>query len=111
MDLQGKVLASGEQAIETIAGPGGLFEQDPVQLWSKLLDGARDLVRKAGPTAAEIRAVQCSSQFFSLIPVDAQGEPTARMQVWMSRRGLPHARKLLEENPDALFSFPRSGSS
>ena len=105
VDLQGTVLASGEQAIETIAGPGGLFEQDPEQLWSQLLEGARDLVHKAGPAAAEIRAVQCSSQFFSLIPVDAQGEPTARMQVWMSRRGLPHARKLLEENPDALFTF------
>ena len=105
VDLEGRLLASAEQSIETLQLPDGIFEQDPEALWRKLTRSARDVVEAAGPEAADIRAVQCSSQFFSLIPVDAHGTPTARMQLWMSRRGAPHAQRLLQEAPDALLQF------
>ena len=81
VDLEGRLLASAEQSIETLQLPDGIFEQEPDVLWRKLTRSARDVVEAAGPEAADIRAVQCSSQFFSLIPVDAHGTPTARMQL------------------------------
>jgi xylulokinase len=105
VDIEGTLLASAQQAVETLQGGHGIFEQDPASLWSATVSTARNLLREAGPLGADVRAVQCSSQYFSLIPVDAEGEPTARMQLWMSRRGAPYAQKLLEKNPDALLRF------
>lgn len=105
VDINGAILASAEHQMETIHGDNGTFEQDPELLWSTVQSTAAHLMRQAGSRGGDVRAVQCSSQFFSLIPVDARGIPTARMQLWMSRRGAVHSQKLLTDKPDALFRF------
>ncbi|HAC81038.1 MAG: FGGY-family carbohydrate kinase [Candidatus Binatia bacterium] len=105
VDIEGTLLASAERAVETLATGPDLFEQDPVALWDMVVSAAASMVREAGGPASDIRAVQCSSQFFSLIPVDERGAATSKMKLWMSRRGAPYAQKLLQETPDALLRF------
>lgn len=86
--VDGRVLGSGTEVVETVFGSGGVAEQDPEQVWQAVLLAARKALAAAGPTESRgIRVVCATSQWSSIIPVDRAGLPVGPMLLWLDRRG------------------------
>ncbi len=85
----GHVVGRGHRSVVTSFTPDGGAEQDPEQVWRLTLDGCRDALGEAGDAAGSVTAVIASSQYSSIIPVDAAGRHVAPMMVWMDQRGAP----------------------
>ena len=92
VDVDGHVLGSARASVTTRFGPGGAAEQDPAEVWQATVDACRQAVHAAGDAGRDCVAVIASAQYSSVIPVDAEGEPTLPMITWMDGRGSP--RKL-----------------
>jgi len=90
VDAEGRVLGSARASVATRFGPDGAAEQDPAEVWQATVDACRQATQAAGST--ECVALIASAQYSSVIPVDADGEPTLPMITWMDGRGSP--RKL-----------------
>ena len=84
----GTLLGTGSRPIETLLLEDGGAEQDPEQVWESVL-AACDEALAGLEDRGEVRGVACASQYASIVPVDAEGRPTANMVVWMDRRGAP----------------------
>lgn len=102
--LDGRILATGRAAVTTIHPPEGGAEQDPEAVWSAVKSACIAALRGSRVAAGQVLAVACSSQYSSVVPVDAQGRPTMNMLTWLDRRG---ATKRLR----ALPGFPRFADS
>ena len=84
----GKILGSGLQIVPTRFAANGVAEQDPERVWRSVLDAARQALAAAGAkAAAEVAVVCATSQWSSIIPVDALGHPVGPMFVWLDGRG------------------------
>jgi xylulokinase len=98
--IDGRVLGSGLARIPVTFGSDGAAEQDAEVVWSLTLDACRAAVTEAGAeAAASIGAVCVASQWSSVVPVDANGDPVAALHMWFDGRGhdltdvlLPDAR-------------------
>ena len=62
-------------------------------------------MREAAPPPEKIAGVLCSSHYFSLVPVDSEGNPTANLLVWMDRRGAEYGHRLVHDDVDALVAW------
>ena len=86
--LDGNVLGSGLTRVPTTFGEGGLAEQDPDVIWSSTLSACRQALVAAGSAATDaVRSVCVTSQWSSIVPVDAEGLPVAPLHMWFDRRG------------------------
>jgi xylulokinase len=88
--IDGTVLGSGLTRIpvEFTADLG--IEQDAEVVWTSTLEACRAAIAEAGATAAaSIVAVCVSSQWSSVVAVDANGFPVAPLHMWMDERGAP----------------------
>lgn len=95
IDVSGTVLGSGRVPVTTQFGAEGAAEQDPDELWSATVAAARAAVTGAGVGAHDVLAVIPSSQYSSVVAVDAAGRPTRPLLLWMDQRGSPkRLRKL-----------------
>ena len=95
IDVSGTVLGSGRAAVTTMFGADGAAEQDPDQLWSATVAAARAAVTGARVAPRDVLAVIPSSQYSSVVAVDAAGRPTRPLLLWMDQRGSPkRLRKL-----------------
>ncbi len=84
----GRILGSGTEGVPTRLGPNAVAEQDAEQVWRAVMNAARHALAEAGPAAARDVAVVCAtSQWSSIIPVDASGKPVGPMFVWLDGRG------------------------
>lgn len=95
--LDGRVLGSGLMRVPTTFGSGGLAEQDPETMWTSTLEACRQALAGAGRTAAgAVRSICVTSQWSSIVPVDADGNPVAPLHMWFDRRGEPFTAALTE---------------
>lgn len=100
----GTVAAATVRPVQTQIADDGAPIQDPAEIAALALDASTEVVKSAA-ASAEIVGVVCSSQFFSLIPVDSGGNPVGPMQPWMAQRGAAHSQQWLSECPDAFLKL------
>ena len=82
----GALLGTGRESIETIHTADGGAEQDAERVWQAVLAAAEQALAPLA-NRREVRGIACASQYSSIVPVDADGRPTANMVVWMDKRG------------------------
>ena len=100
--IDGTVLGSGLSRLITIFGADGAAEQDAEAVWSATLEACRQALSDAGPSAAEaVRAICVTSQWSSIVPVDADGRPVAPLHMWFDRRGADLTAALIDDDDDA----------
>ena len=93
--LDGQVLGSGLTRVPTTFGEGGLAEQDPDVMWTSTLSACRQALSAAGTAATHaVRSICVTSQWSSIVPVDADGLPVAPLHMWFDRRGEPFTAAL-----------------
>jgi xylulokinase len=91
----GSVLGSGLRRLVTTFGPDGLAEQDAEMMWTSTLAACRQALDEAGRTAAgSVGSVCVSSQWMSIVPVDASAQPVAPLHMWFDRRGTQYIEPL-----------------
>ncbi len=100
--VDGSIAASAVGTVDTLLLPPDGAEQDPEAIWTAVLAAIADVLRAAALPAARIRAITCSSHYFSVVPVDAALRPTMNCILWMDRRGAPYTRQLYATQPDAF---------
>jgi len=84
----GALLSTGRRSIETsLTGDGGA-EQDAERVWQAILSVAEEALAPL-PNRHDVRGIACASQYSSIVPVDCDCRPTAKMLVWMDKRGAP----------------------
>ncbi|MFZ6015424.1 MAG: FGGY family carbohydrate kinase [Patescibacteria group bacterium] len=65
----------------------GEVEQDPLELWQKTLDAAKQALKKSRICAKEIKCIGITNQRETIIPWDAAtGKPLHNAIVWQDRR-------------------------
>ena len=82
----GTLIGKGRQSYPTIHTADGGAEQDPEQVWQAVVTAAEQALAPV-ENRREVRGIACASQYSSIVPVDAEGRPTANMVVWMDKRG------------------------
>ncbi len=98
----GSVLGSATRPVATVFGSDREAEQDPHAVWAAVLDAARAAVAASGSEAARsVRVVCATSQWASIVPVDAGGRPVGPMLTWLDRRGGAHLAALGRRDPTA----------
>lgn len=86
--LDGTILGSGTEPVHTHYGPNDSAQQDPEQIWQAVLGAARHALHDAGTrAAADTRVICATSQWASIVPVDATGKPVGPMVMWLDGRG------------------------
>jgi len=73
----GEIVASALRPVATHWIAPDAAEQDPEEVWQAILDAAQQVVREAGQPPESILGVACDSQYFSIVPIDADGRPVA----------------------------------
>jgi xylulokinase len=103
--LDGSVLGSGLTRVPTTFGEGGLAEQDPDAIWSSTLSACRQALVAAGTAATDaVRSICVTSQWSSIVPVDAEGLPVAPLHMWFDRRGEAFTSALTSGDDGAAVS-------
>jgi xylulokinase len=97
-----RVLGWARGTVATHRLPGGGAEQDPEQVWQQVLATCAQAL--AGTDRRDVAAVICTSQYSSVVPVDAAGVPVDNMILWQDQRG---ARRNLKQLP----GYPRRADS
>lgn len=98
----GGIAAQAVRSVRTRFVAADLAEQDPEEIWTATVSAAQEVVARAPEAAREVVGVICASQFSSVVPVDATGRPVTGLILWMSRRGAPYSRRILESNPSSI---------
>jgi xylulokinase len=104
VSLQGRVEGASRVPVETIHLPDEGAEQDPEAVWIAVKTACREALGRAGVAARDVRAVICTSQYSSVVPVGADGRPTMNMILWLDRRGTTDRLRRLP-------AFPRGTDS
>jgi xylulokinase len=101
IDAAGRVLGSARATVTTRFGPDGAAEQDPVEVWQATVNACRRALHAAVQPALQTGsdpvcdAVICSSQYSSVVAVDAAGVATRPMLLWMDQRASPRRLRAL----------------
>ena len=100
VDATGRTPGTARESVDTLAQPGGIAEQDPLQIWEAVKSAAVQALAASGVDRDDIVAVICSSQYSSIVPVDRDGQPTSNLVLWQDQRG---SKKDLQH----VAGFPR----
>ena len=91
----GSIAAMAQREFRQIYPQPGWVEHDPRELWSTQLDTAREVLHKAGVTAAAIRAIGITNQRETTVVWNRRtGEPIYNAIVWQDRRAEPVCAEL-----------------
>ena len=104
VSLQGRILATGRTGVATQHLADGGVEQDPEAVWQAVKHACTTALRGSAAAPRDVLAVACSSQYSSIVPVDAGGRPTANLLMWHDKRG--HTSRLRR-----LAGYPRGADS
>jgi xylulokinase len=96
----GDVAARTTRAIATHVIPPNGAEQDPDEIWAAVTGAIRDVA--AGSPRESIVAVTCASQYFSIVPVGADGKAAGPLLLWLDGRGGPLSMAIYQRNPAAF---------
>jgi len=105
----GQIAASTTRRVATLRLPDKGAEQDAEAIWTSVCDAVREVVGRSGVPAQQIVGVGLVSQFFSLVPVDAEARPLSNLILWMDGRGSPFAHELLAVEGAPLTWLERHG--
>lgn len=101
----GTLAARSARAVTTERIPPDGAEQDPEEIWHAILSASREVLAEARAPRDAVCGIMCSAQFFSIVPVDARGQPLMKLLLWLDRRGARFSRALMEQVPDAALRF------
>lgn len=90
---RGQVLGWEAQPIGLSLTPDGGAEQSPEEWWQAFLSASQRLLARRLAPAASIKAVCCSTQGESTVPVDRAGRALMNCLLWMDMRGAPYLRQ------------------
>ena len=89
-DARGHIVAIAQQEIQQIYPQPGWVEHKPLEIWSSQLATARQVLAKAGITAAQLRAVGITNQRETTVVWNRHtGQPIYNAIVWQDRRAEP----------------------
>jgi len=95
---RGEIAGSGQHKVTTVFPAAGAAEQDPDEIWRATLASCRAALGEAVANDVRLRdivALIVSSQYSSIVPVDATGAHLHPMMLWMDQRGGPkHIKRL-----------------
>jgi xylulokinase len=104
----GTVAGAGQRPVTTRFPEPGAAEQDPDEIWAATLSCCHAALasahREHHVRPDDVVAVIASSQYSSIVPVDAAGRALHPMVLWMDQRGAPR-------NLRRLPGAPRRGDS
>jgi xylulokinase len=100
----GEIVASASRPL-TSRREDGAAEQDAIAMWHAVREAIGTLASTAPRAAADVRALDVCSQYSSIVPVDANGEPTAPMVLYWDQRGTAPSWAIMERDPDAFAVF------
>lgn len=100
----GAVAARATRPIATQVIPPDGAEQDAEAVWRSLAEAVRELISTSGVRAGDVAAVTCASQYFSVVPVAADGRPAGPMLLWLDSRSGQQSTAIYSKHPAA---FPR----
>lgn len=92
VDREGRVVGAADATLSTVFLPGGGAEQDPEVWWQELGACTRSAVAAASVSPVEVEAVAVTSQYMSIVAIDASGCPLMNAVMWMDSRGARHHR-------------------
>ncbi len=103
-DHAGQPLASAQEEFPQILPAPGLVEHDPEAIWATQIRVAREAVRRASLSAADIAAIGIANQRETTILWDrSTGRPVANAVVWQSRASAGICERLKREGLEPLF--------
>ena len=89
-DARGNIVAIAQQEIQQIYPQPGWVEHNPLEIWSSQIATARQVLAKAGITAAQVRAVGITNQRETTVVWNRHtGQPIYNAIVWQDRRAEP----------------------
>lgn len=94
VDGSGAIASSARRSLTTHTD-GHIGEQDAGETWLATCDAIAEACAGAPPVAAEVGAVGVCSQYSSIVPVGAAGDPVAPMVMWTDKRGTDLSWELL----------------
>jgi xylulokinase len=100
----GTIVASASRPIPMVRD-GDVASQSPEALWDAVVGAVREVTGAAPDAASTVSSVLCASQYSSTVPVDAQGQPTADLVLYLDQRGTDHSFAIMEREPDSLLTF------
>ncbi len=89
--LSGQMYATSFTAVPTVQTEDGGAEQDVALWWEGIRRGVRGFIADGVVDGNDLHAVGLTSQWSSIVPVDADGDPVGRCLMWSDHRGAPHA--------------------
>ncbi len=101
----GAIVAASAAPIETLHVAGGGCEQDAEAIWCATLDSCRAVLAESGVDAASVAGVTCDAQYFSVVPVGADGSPLSNLILWLDTRGADHANAILASGADVFGTW------
>ena len=94
-DKQGNEISVGRRKFEQIFPHEGWVEHNANEIWEMQLESAREALKNANLTAADIAAIGITNQRETTIVWDKKtGEPVYNAIVWQCRRTADYAEKL-----------------
>lgn len=91
--LDGRVLGWESIPIQLYLTPDGGVEQSPEEWWAAFLTASRRLLGRGLVPPGDVRAVCCSTQGESTVPVDRDGRALMNCVLWMDMRGASALKK------------------
>lgn len=89
-DRKGAVRGVGQREFRQYYPRPGWVEHDALEIWSSQLEVAREAIRNAGVSAADLAAIGITNQReTTLLWERSTGRPLARAIVWQDRRTAP----------------------
>jgi len=91
----GSIVAMAQREFRQIYPQPGWVEHDPMEIWSTQLETAREVLRKAGLDAKQIRAIGITNQRETTVVWNRKtGRPIYNAIVWQDRRAEPSCAEL-----------------
>ncbi|QXL83668.1 glycerol kinase GlpK [Comamonas sp. NLF-1-9] len=96
-DRDGHIVAIAQQELPQIYPLPGWVEHDPMQIWHTQLATAREVLARAGVSAAQLAAIGITNQRETTVVWDRRsGEPVHHAIVWQDRRAEATCARLRE---------------
>ncbi|SAI67844.1 glycerol kinase [Bordetella ansorpii] len=97
-DRSGAVRGTGQREFRQYYPQPGWVEHDAGEIWRTQIEVAREALRNAGASAADVAAIGITNQReTTLIWERATGRPLARALVWQDRRTAPICEQLRQD--------------
>lgn len=101
-DAQGVPVAQSQKEFSQHFPHPGWVEHDPNEIWNSQIYVAREVIRKAGASPAEIAAIGIANQRETTIVWDRKtGEPVHNAIVWQDRRTADNCTAMKKKKMDA----------